>query len=458
MRQYVTKRNAVFLLAVCIYIFGYLQSITPATIATNLMSDIRISATELGVISSVYFLFYALIQPLIGVITDKFVPRKVLLISFFITLLGSILFTYADTLAMAILSRALIGIGTGGIFIPALKLLSEYYTAQETTRVSALFMGLGCIGGSFLATMPLTYFDGLFGWRKTLFYYAVVGVFIMISAVFVFRSKEQQAQTEKSVVDKDPINYKDIVKALLFSRNFIIIQVIFFTSIGVYLSFQGLWATKYLSEVIHVSPETAGGIIMCLPLGYFVGSLLAPYVSEKIYQSKMVAIQFGLIIMFLAWSSITFFCAAFTPLIISLFILVIGIATGIICPLIFASIDDNVPQKVIGLSLGITNLSSLLGVFVFQILTSMIVQNFSYGNVYTSQTFFIMMAFCMLTLFLIAAISLWLTDSIATKPTKSLSLLYCGIKTHHDSQFKMIKDKNIKIISALKNKSLKIKS
>lgn len=393
-----------------VYIMVYFQRVSPSAIAENLMHDIHVNATELGLISSSYFLFYAIMQPVVGFFTDKFGPKKVILVSFTASIFATLSFSFVDSFHSALIARSIIGISTGGLLIPSLKLLAEWFAPNKFASVNGLFLGLGGAGGAFLATIPLSYLDLMLGWRTVFMIFSIAGLAISVLVFFLVKEKEKQPVAD-NVKETRKINYFGVIKDLVKSKNFIIMELIFFISFGVYLSFQGLWATKYLTSVMGISPQIANSIIFFLPLGYLFGAPLGGFLAEKVFHSTIIPIKIALVALLISWGQLTFFSSVEPSIFIMMAFLVIGLAIGSIPPLVFTTIKQMVPPEAMGLSIGLSNPAIFVGVFAFQLMTGMILDMFRFNDVYTSQTYFIMMLFCSITLFAVTLLSFKLNDT-----------------------------------------------
>ena len=70
-------RWLVFGLLSSVYFFVYFHRVSISVIAHDLLTDFQTHATALGVMSSMYFYLYALEQPLVGYLSDRLGPRRV---------------------------------------------------------------------------------------------------------------------------------------------------------------------------------------------------------------------------------------------------------------------------------------------------------------------------------------------------------------------------------------------
>ena len=61
-----------------IYFLAYFHRVSTSVVAPDLIAVFQTNATALGIMSSMYFYAYALGQPLVGYLTDRLAPRRVI--------------------------------------------------------------------------------------------------------------------------------------------------------------------------------------------------------------------------------------------------------------------------------------------------------------------------------------------------------------------------------------------
>ena len=131
---------------------------------------LRLGAS-LGAMSSAYFYPYALSQPLVGLLTDRWGARKVVTLSAFIESGGALLFGLAPTLFLAAVGRGLIGLGAAGVFVPALKVLLPWFGARTFAQMNAVLLAVGNMG-AIAASTPFAWLIQKIGWRWSFFLFA----------------------------------------------------------------------------------------------------------------------------------------------------------------------------------------------------------------------------------------------------------------------------------------------
>jgi MFS family permease len=146
------QRWLILIILNAVYFFVYFHRTSTAVLAPYLMEEFSASAASLGGMSAAYFYPYALSQPLVGYLTDRWGPRKVVTFSTAIGFFGALLFGLAPTLFLAALGRGLIGLGAAGVFVPALKALLLWFGVHRTDIYATLRVVGPSASGSLKAT------------------------------------------------------------------------------------------------------------------------------------------------------------------------------------------------------------------------------------------------------------------------------------------------------------------
>jgi len=96
------------------YFLSYFYRSVNAIIAPQLISEIGLTAGDLGFLTSAYFLAFAAIQIPLGILLDRFGPRRVQSTLLLGAALGAFLFSMGETQITLFIGRALIGPGVAG--------------------------------------------------------------------------------------------------------------------------------------------------------------------------------------------------------------------------------------------------------------------------------------------------------------------------------------------------------
>ncbi len=110
------------------YFLSYIFRGVNAVIFPYLERDIGITAGDLGLLTSAFFLFFAGCMPVLGVALDRYGPRRVQIVLLAIAAFGSALFGLARSLPELVLARGLIGLGFAGGLMAAICLATSMLT------------------------------------------------------------------------------------------------------------------------------------------------------------------------------------------------------------------------------------------------------------------------------------------------------------------------------------------
>ena len=100
------------------YFLSYLFRVVNAVIAPDLAADIGVDPSQLGLLTSAYFISFASFQLPLGVLLDRFDPRKIEASLLVFAAAGAVVFAKAESLRGLVIGRALMA-------RPKLMLLDE---------------------------------------------------------------------------------------------------------------------------------------------------------------------------------------------------------------------------------------------------------------------------------------------------------------------------------------------
>ena len=161
----------VFLPFAFAYFLSYIFRGVNAVIFPYLERDIGITAGDLGLLTSAFFLFFAGCQPVLGVMLDRYGPRRVQAVLLALAAAGSALFGLSLSLGELIVARALIGLGFAGGLMAAIKAITLWYPPQRWGLITGFHMMAGGLG-SMAATLPIEWSLSVVSWQGLFFWLA----------------------------------------------------------------------------------------------------------------------------------------------------------------------------------------------------------------------------------------------------------------------------------------------
>ena len=366
-RHLVRRRRLIFIVLALIYILVYFYRISLAVVAGDITRDLRLSPQQLGLLSSVLFYVYAAAQLPLGPMIDRLGGRLVISVFGILTSIGGILFSQADCLAVAMIARVLIGIGTASVLMATLTIFSHWFAKQHFGRVSSFMVAIGNLG-NLSATAPLALSVAAVGWRSS---FLVIGMIQVLATLLVFALVRDRPSGSTSGPETDenklvePVGMLAAWKEIFGNRDFCLLGVISFAWYGNYLALQGLWGGPYLMQVLHLSRQATGHMLMFTSLGFIAGSLVSDVIARRFFKSYKRTLLAGQILLFVLMSAFLFLGDALSQSFLAVLFFIIGLAvsSGV---MIYPIIRSMFPLRIVGTALTSLNYCVLLGAAVTQ--------------------------------------------------------------------------------------------
>jgi sugar phosphate permease len=128
------------------YVVSYLFRTVNAVIAPDLTRELGLSPGDLGLLTSIYFLTFAGAQVPLGLMLDRYGPRRVQIWLLAVAAVGAACFGAAQSLSMLLAGRALIGLGVSGALMAALKANTLWLQRDRLTLANAGVVACGGVG------------------------------------------------------------------------------------------------------------------------------------------------------------------------------------------------------------------------------------------------------------------------------------------------------------------------
>jgi len=327
-----------------------------------------------GILSSLYFLPYFILQLPSGIIADRFSARKLVPLSTFFLGVGGILFAAMPSIEVGFLARIIMGSGGAFVSLPGLRTLYQWF--RESERGKALGFYTNAFGvGTFIATGVLPFLLVILDWRIT-YWIVTIPVFIVaIVAYLLIRDSPEEVDLEaRSTMDLGEAGQESqemtrtgyALRAIL--RNKYIWPLVFgtwFMSGVVYgLSF---WLPSILVRERGFSLEFAGIFMILYSVGNIIGRPLMGVLFDseaKRGLGRKRVLQIGASIYV---ASLAFFALPLYWLVMYVLGFIFGIMDGIRSgPLLM--IAEMVPPYWAGTASAVLNVAIFCAAFVWPII------------------------------------------------------------------------------------------
>lgn len=248
------------------YFVSYVFRTVNAVISPDLVSAFHLVPAELGLLTSAYFLTFAAFQLPLGILLDRYGPRRVNACLLLFAAAGAAAFAIAEDFATLIAGRALIGFGVSACLMASFKAFTLWFPRDRLAMVNGWVMAAGGMG-ALTATAPVEAALGLTDWRGVFLVLAVLTV-AASGAVFLVVPERERAPARSSF--KEQIGgVLTVFRDAYFWR----IAPLALLNQAAFLAIQGLWAGPWLRDVAGLERPAVANVLFATAAAMVAGHL-----------------------------------------------------------------------------------------------------------------------------------------------------------------------------------------
>lgn len=282
------KKQTMVVSIICAVAFAHLlndliQASLPA-IYPLLKTNFSLSFTQVGLISLVYQITASLLQPWIGLYTDKHPKPYLLPMGMVVTLLGIGLLAIAPTFTVVLIASALIGIGSS-TFHPEASRVARFASGGKFGTAQSIFQVGGnsgsAIGPLLAAIIIVPYGQYAMAWFM---------IFAFIAICILFKVSQWSVQYAQKIVSSAAstaykLHGRTLIRALVIMSVLILAKFTYIASLSNYYTF-------YLIDKFHVSLQHAQLYLFAFLAAVAVGTFAGGPIGDKIGRKAVIWISF----------------------------------------------------------------------------------------------------------------------------------------------------------------------
>jgi sugar phosphate permease len=362
-------RYTVLSLMWLVYGCFYLNRLNFAPVIPLIMEDLKLSHVQIGLISALFFAFYAAAQLPAGYLSDILGPKKIITLGGLISALANFFFSAVSSMFYLIGAQSLNGLGQGGGWGPSVKLLNNWFPESERGRALGAFCTCVSIF-TVLAYVLAGYLGETFGWSAAFWTTPI----ILLSVVFVFWIVVDDHPGRPTEPDGAYSGNRNRLIAVLSNKD---LRMVFlgFSCLN-YISYCNLvWVPAYLHESYSLSVVTASLLAGLYPASGIFARPLGGYLSDITFGGRRrPLILIGLF--FILLSTVLLVNAKHLEWAVIL-IVCVGFFDQLIGTIFFALELDMLPSELAGTGAGFVDAGGHLGSMSAMFISGLLVDLFS---------------------------------------------------------------------------------
>jgi MFS family permease len=266
-----------WLIGALFFFYAWVLRVAPSVMVEELMRDFAVGAAVLGHLSAAYFYGYAGMQVPVGLLLDRFGPRRLMTLAALVCAAGCVLFATGGTLAAVTAGRFLIGASAAFSLVGAMAVAGQWFPANRFAMFSGGAMAMGMAGGVF-GQAPLRVAVEATDWRTATLLLAAGGLALALGAWHTVRDRWRGSGGVASAL----VGLGAVVR---HPQTWLIALAGLGTS-GPLLGFAGLWGVPFLEAAYGVPRTLAATLTSMLFVGWGAGATLFGWLSDRIGRRK----------------------------------------------------------------------------------------------------------------------------------------------------------------------------
>lgn len=348
----------------------YVLRVIPNTLSGEIMERFGVGAIAFGQFSALYYAGYTIAHIPLGVLIDKYGPKKVVPACMALTFLGATPMLF-DSWKLVQIGRVLTGIGSVAAAVSIFKVSKMYFAGTKVARMVSIAVVIGNLGAMY-GGMPMLSLVEDFGWSRVFLTFIVGGCALAALAYFLFDGAGATGS----------VGVYEQVRSVISNKRLVIINLLGGCMMGPLGGFADGWATPVLSEVCGVSYRASTTLPSAVFVGGCIGSLTIGYMLEKSCNGWNIKICCGLLTIAAFAAMLTGNCSNGVSAFILL--LTIGICSAYQIVTTFKSIEY-VGSNSVAMAAAVSNMVMMFFAYFFHTVISLVINAYWDGEVVSGQ-------------------------------------------------------------------------
>jgi predicted MFS family arabinose efflux permease len=313
----------------------------PNIMLEDIMQQFDIGAATFGQFSGFYYIGYSLMHLPIGIMLDRYGPKKIMTGCILLTVIGLMPLIFAEHWFYPILGRTLVGMGSSAAILGVFKIVRMTFSEERFPRMLSFSVMIGLLGAIY-GGGPLSYMRETLGYTAVIELFAAGGVALAFLTYWIVPDIKEPPKSTVIADVKEVLSNGRVIWSCIFAG----------LMVGPMEGFADVWSTVFLKQVYHFEGTVSASLPSMIFIGMCFGAPLMSFIAEKIgsYLTTIIIagiVMVGIFSYLLAWQQ--------TPETVSFYFALIGVCCAYQILAIYKA-STYVNENVAGLTTAIANM------------------------------------------------------------------------------------------------------
>lgn len=344
MNQSITRLAAwgIWIIASLFYAYQYILRVMPNIMLDNFIQQFHIDTVVFGQFSGIYYLGYSLVHLPIGIMLDRFGPRKIMTSCVLLTVAGLLPIIFAEQWVYPMIGRALIGIGSSAAILGTFKIIRMAFKEQYFTRMLSFSVTIGLIGAIY-GGGPVSYLCSILDYKTVVEIFAFFGLALAALTYITVPEIEKTAQSSTILAD---------IKRVITNKQVVSLCILAGLMVGPLEGFADVWGSAFLKRVYGLDATSASYLPSMIFIGMCFGAPVLSFIAEKTRNYLAVIMGAGIVMMVIF---LVLILQQITANTIALGFILVGICCAYQILAIYKA-STYLPEQVAGITTAIANM------------------------------------------------------------------------------------------------------
>ncbi len=287
----------VWMIASVFYAYQYILRVMPNIMLDDIMQQFHIGAAGFGQFSGVYYIGYSLMHVPIGIMLDRFGPRKIMSGCILLTVIGLLPLIFAEHWVYPVIGRVFIGLGSSAAILGLFKIIRMTFSETRFPRMLSISVTIGLIGAIY-GGGPVSFMRDILGYQAVVQILAAAGIILALATYWMVPDVKS---AQKSSIFAD-------IKEVITNRKVIGLCLCAGLMVGPLEGFADVWGTAFLKQAYGFEGTLAASLPSMIFIGMCFGGPLLSLLAEKAGGYLATIVAAGLVMV------VCFSCLLFTHL------------------------------------------------------------------------------------------------------------------------------------------------
>ncbi len=253
----------------CSFLFRNVNSV----VFPELTQQFGLSPGTLGLLTSAYFVTFAGAQLPLGLLMDRYGPRRVNASMLLVAAVGALVFSQATGMPGLLLGRALLGMGVAVCLMSSMTAFVIWFPREKTATLFGWMLLVGSCG-ALSATKPVEMLLRVMDWRSVFLLFGVLSVGAS-AAIFAFVPEKRAAKAGATLREQ-----VSVIGMIFRCRDFWSISLAATFVQGVAIGLLGLWAGPWMRDVAGLERADMANKLLIVAVAFGVGGVCCGTLSD----------------------------------------------------------------------------------------------------------------------------------------------------------------------------------